>query len=393
MQQLRFPAQQFRAMPAPSGASRIGLFYCAVAGVPADLERWRDVNPREVNPRSATYKAILETLTDEPERFHERNRGITIVAKDVSFDDKRREVTVVLEDRTQHGVVDGSHTLHAILATQKSPPEGGWPAHVFVTAKTGIDPDQIAEVAGGLNTSQQVDLKSLENLRDHFASLQKAVAGEPYADKIAYRMNEVKPIDVREVLYYLAVLDAQTYNGNRHPVALFGRKEGIVRDFARQAENPNPTNPFAILTTKTAEILRLRDLIEKRALDLDIGRFKAGKKTRVRSESHRENMLHFLNEKANGKIPLGWIMPMLAAFRANIEWNNPKGSFSWIVPIDDLVSEAIERLVAGITEVHEQENSRPEFVGRNSIAWRMSYTTVSQAILEWQLKRERRRAN
>jgi hypothetical protein len=359
--------------------------------MPADLNLWRDVNPREVNARSSTYKSITETLMDEPARFHERNRGITIVAKDISYDDKRQEVVLVLEDKVQHGVVDGSHTLHAVLEGQKAQLEV-WPAFVFVTAKTGIEPDQIAEVAGGLNTSQQVDLKSLENLREHFADLRQSVAGEPYADKIAYKMNEQKPIDVREVLYYMAVFDSETYSGNRHPVALFGRKEGIVREFARQAQGSVDSKSFAILTTRARDILRLRDLIEKKALELNIGRYKASRKARVRSESHRENTLHFINETTNGKIPLGWIMPMLAAFRANVLWDQPKGTFSWVVPIDELVELAIEPLVGGIVDVHEQENSRPEFVGRNSIAWRMSYNTVSQAILEWQLKKERKRA-
>jgi hypothetical protein len=263
---------------------------------------------------------------------------------------------------------------------------------VFISARTGIDPDQIAEVAGGLNTSQQVDLKSLENLREHFGPLQAAVTGAPYADKIAYKMYDVKPIDVREILYYLAVFDCETYSGNRHPVALFGRKEGIVRDFAKQADNPSPENAFSILTSRAADILRLRDLIEKRALELKVGQYKANKKARVRSESNRQNTLYFLDETVDGKIPLGWIMPMLAAFRANVNWNKPRGTFSWTVPPDELLEIAIERLVAGILEVHQQENSRPEFVGRNSIAWRMSYTTVSQAILEWQLKKERKRS-
>jgi hypothetical protein len=392
MPQLRFPAQQYRVIPAPNGSSRVGLFYVPASGVPRELYDWRDVNPREINPRSSTYKAIVETLTDEPARFHERNRGITVVSRDVQYDDKSKEVVLTLDDKSQHGVVDGSHTLHAILQAQGSPPEGGWPAHVFFVAKTGIDPDQIAEVAGGLNTSQQVDLKSLENLRDHFAPLQEAVSGESYADSIAYKMNESKPVDVREILYYLAVFDSHNYDGNKHPVALFGRKEGIVRQFALQAAEGDSTSPFAILTTRAADILRLRDLIEKHALAGKIGRYKAGKAARVRSESNRENRLHFLNESVNGKIPLGWIMPMLAAFRANVRWNEPKGTFTWIVPIEELVDIAIERLVAGILEVHLQENSRPEYVGRNSIAWRMSYTTVSQAILEWQLKRERRRS-
>ncbi len=57
-------------------------------------------------------------------------------------------------------------------------------------------------------------------------------------------------------------------------------------------------------------------------------------------------------------------MPMLASFRANIEWDTPKGSFTWKVPINELCGRrVIERLVAGILEIHEAENSRPEYVG------------------------------
>lgn len=115
------------------------------------------------------------------------------------------------------------------------------------------------------------------------------------------------------------------------------------------------------------------------------GRYNAGRKTRVRSKVNRNNALVFLDETVNGRIPLGWIMPMLAAFRANVRWGKPRGSFSWIVPIDDLLESCIDDLVLGIKDVHAQENARPEYVGRNALAWRMSYDTVSRAILRREL--------
>jgi hypothetical protein len=392
MSTFRFPSQQFRSIPSPSGNSRVGLFYIQAANVPRDLWDWRDVNPREVNRRSSVYRQIAQTLTQEPARFHERNRGITLVAQDLTYDDKRKEVVLTLDDVKLHGVVDGAHTLDAILETQKQPPETGWPAHVFIKAMIDVDPDQIAEIAGGLNTSQQVDLKSLENLRKHFDELQHILSNETYAANIAYKMGDNdKQVDVREILYYLAVFDCSEYNEKKHPVALFGRKEGIVRRFAEQADvTKDAGDSFRILISRAPEILRLRDVIEKRALDRPIGRYKVGKTTRVRSESNRDNHLVFLDDHVNGKIPLGWIMPMLAGFRANVQWDKPKGSFSWIMPLDELVDACIDRLVLGIQEVHEQENSRPEYVGRNAIAWRMSYSAVSQAILEWELARARR---
>jgi hypothetical protein len=388
---VRLPSKQFRSLPSPSGSSKVGMFYVAAESVPDALWEWREVNPREVNQRSGVYKAIAQTLTQDPERFHERNRGLTIVADDLNYDEKKHDVVLKLNDIRLNGVVDGAHTLHAILEAQKQPPEGDWPAHVFIKVFVGVEPDQIAEIAGGLNTSQQVDLKSLENLREHFEELQRAVEREPYASSIAYKMNEDKPIDVREVLYYLAVFDCTAYDEKKHPVALFGRKEGIVRTFAKQAADHSAGDSFRILITKAPEILRLRDLIEKRALAYNVGRYKTGRDTRVRSASNRGNLLPFINESVDGKIPLGWVMPLLAGFRANVKWDRPKGTFSWIVPIDELLARAIEQLVLGIQDVHAQENSRPEYVGRNSIAWRMSYSTVSQAILEWELKQARRK--
>ena len=384
MTTISLPVRQFRSIPAPVGSSRFGMFFCAATDVPTELWDWHAVNPREVNTRSSVYKSIVNTLSSEPSRFHERNRGITIVAKDVQFDDKKQTVLLELDNVALHGVVDGAHTLNAILTTQKTPPDA-WTASVFFKIVVGADSEQIAEIAGGLNTSQQVDLKSLENLKDHFEKLKIVLSKEKYADDIAYKMNEDKPVDVREILYYLAIFDCSVYNEKTHPVALFGRKEGIVRRFAEQAKGSDDESSFEILIPRAPDILKLRDQIEKAALALDVGRYKVKPGVRIRSESNRGNRLVFLDETVDGKIPLGWIMPMLAAFRANVEWDVSKRKFTWIIDPTELLDACVEELVLGIQDVHAQENSRPEYVGRNSIAWRMSYNTVSQAILGKQL--------
>src|SRR5262245_2962205 len=134
MANIRFPAKQFRSIPAPVGPSRFGVFFTPAGTVSRDLWDWREVNPREVNRRSSVYKAIVQTLTQESDRFHERNRGITIVADELIYDDKRQEAILHLKDPKLHGVVDGGHTLDAILEAQSQPPENGWPAHVFIKA-------------------------------------------------------------------------------------------------------------------------------------------------------------------------------------------------------------------------------------------------------------------
>ncbi len=388
---LRIPVTQYRSLPPPAGFSKIGFFFARCQNIPPDLWNWREVNPREVSRGSAVWKAITGTLTEEPEHFFERNRGLTISADAVEYDDRKRQVVISLKDRRVHGLVDGGHTLDAILEVQKAPPDEDWPANVFIKIFTGVESDQIAEIAGGLNRSQQVDLRSLENLREHFKELQKVLAKEAYAEKIAYKMNEEKPIDVREVLYYLAVFDRDVYDDNKHPTKLFGRKEGIVRDFAAQAEKqPDAGDSFRVLITRAPEILRLRDLIEKKITEIkNIGYFKAGDKERIKSKKHRRNELHFLGQTTDGKIPLGWIMPMLGGFRANVEWRQPKNSFSWKVPNEELLDKCLSRLVSSIREIHSREGSRPEHVGRSASAWRVCYETVRTAILEYQLEQAR----
>jgi hypothetical protein len=389
MTTLRIPTSQFRSLPQPSGTGKIGVFYTRAQHVPDELWNWRDVNPRDVKTTTRVYTDIVDTLVNEPARFHERNRGLTISAAELEFDDKRREVVISMDDPKLHGVVDGGHTLHAIIAAKTQPKENGWPADVFLKVLTHIPPEQIAEIAGGLNSSQQVDQRSLENLNNHFQRLKDVLSGQPYADKIAYKMNQDQPIDVREILYYLAVFDCDEYSDLKHPTALFGRKEGIVRTFASQAEAG--AGSFDILISRAPEILALRDEIEKRVLNQaeNIGLFRVGKNERVRSKKNLENFLYFLDIPIEGKIPLGWIMPMLGAFRANVHWDKANRAFDWIVSNETLLDDCLDGLIAGIKDIHATENSRPEYVGRNAMSWRICYERVQNAILRRELKGQR----
>lgn len=388
----RFPAPQYRAMKPPVGSTTVGIFYVNASKVPADLIDWRDVNPREIKKTTAVYKDMVSTLLEESDKFHERNRGITIVADSIKYDDKAKTVVVEMSDKKYHGVIDGGHTLQAILDAQKNSPEG-WSAHVYVKALCGIDKDQIAEIAGGLNTSQQVDLKSLENLKEHFEDLKKSLSDQPYSNSIAYKMNEKGAIDVRDVLQYLAVFDCDKYSDKKHPSDIFGRKEAIVREFAKQADVKKASgDSFKRLITKAPEILKLRDQLEKEVLkQKGIGRYNSGKNTRIRGDGNRNSQLVFLDETIDGKIPLGWIMPMLGAFRANVDWDSSNRTFKWIEPVDELLSDCVEDLFLNIADIHERENSRPEYVGRNAMAWRACYSSVNNAILVRRLARSEKR--
>lgn len=389
MVRISFPTLEFRSIPNPSGKGKYYYFFTRAADLPAiDLDKWCDVNPREVKVGGPVYNAILDTLKEEPDHFLERNRGLTLSAKTVDFeqdkDPAKRRAVVGLSDKAVHGVVDGRHTLAAIKAFLEDEEAKDSNANVAFKVMTEIAEDQITEIAGGLNTSQQVDLKSLANLEGFFQELKSVVAAEPYANKIAYKMNEPKDIDVREVLYYLAVLDRGIYTDTRHPVELFGRKEGIVKNFEKQArifKETGEKGSFHALVPKAAEILRLRDQIEQAAEPLVHGKFTAKKR--------KPNHLQFLNKDIKSKIHLGWILPMLGGFRANVDWKGDR--FDWKVPNEDLIPRCVNLLVADIEMIHKQEGARPEYVGRSSMAWTTCYRIVAGAIKDVMLEKASKR--
>jgi hypothetical protein len=379
--QLQFcPVFHLRKVPDPFGNGAKYVFDVQTSQVPSEIEEWKDVNPRDVRESGAVYDSILQTLEEDAENFHHVNRGLTILAQDVDYDEKTKTVRLTLSEKNKHGLVDGGHTARACI---KHGTKEAWvPVQVKITT-AGME---IVSVAGGLNRSNQVDLKSLVHMDGYFDELKKAIKGQPYEKEIGYKMfDESGTIDVRMILYYLRVFDCARY-AKVHPYQVFGRKEQLVKDFEAEAKDLAPEYPdsFKILLTKTADILKLRDDLEEKLLqkEYSLGRLMQDPRrgTRVRSPRNRQRILQFTKRNVDGQLSLGHIMPMLGGFRANVDWNRPKGGFSWKVPLDKLLPEVAERLSQTIVAVHRQENARPEYVGRNSLAWLMCYQVVESQV-------------
>jgi hypothetical protein len=53
------------------------------------FDEWREVNPRDPNTNTAVSKAIAETLKEVPKMFLYQNRGLTLIAESVSFDNQK----------------------------------------------------------------------------------------------------------------------------------------------------------------------------------------------------------------------------------------------------------------------------------------------------------------
>lgn len=362
-------------------------FYVDASTIPAELfDNWSEINPREVSEKTAAWRNMKTTLSEAPQRFHQGNRGLTVYAEAISYDMQRQRVNITLTNPMIHGLGDGGHTTDAVI---KHAPQNGEKAFVHIDVITGFDPDGLADAIGGLNTSQAVDRKSLFNLRHNFDILKTALRGKPYESNIGYVMNDQADVDLKMVLAILGLFDAEKWR-NSHPAKQFGRKETLIEEYCAPLADGTPKPAFKILVSKAAEILELRDMIEKCAVANErLRRLKADSKnpkSKKRIAGVRNHLL-FLNETVQGTIPLGLLMPIVAAFRANVQWNEPEGSFSWKVPLSYLLdNNCMEPLVEGVIDVYNAENRRAEYVGRSPVAYRQAFDTVSKAVLQFQLE-------
>ena len=159
MKTLNFKTKSFRKVPNPFynvedyiNSSEMYIMICDVKDIPNDIPM--ETNPREQKLTTGVAKKIRATLRNEKSHnFYLLNRGLTLSAKSVQYDNKTDIVTLEFEDLDVHGDIDGGHTYKIILEQQENLDYGE--QFVKVEILTGVE-DMFQELAAARNTSVQV---------------------------------------------------------------------------------------------------------------------------------------------------------------------------------------------------------------------------------------------
>ncbi len=121
------------------------------------------------------------------------------------------------------------------------------------------------------------------------------------------------------------------------------------------------------------ELLELSDDIRglvpatAKQLGFGFGQMKPGKKSeRAGSRKHRGVKLPFNGQQVDYRVPNGWVLPMLAAFRANVAWDGEARQFSWHVPLKELLPLVIRDLVSVCISQHKAGLPPEEVAARES---------------------------
>lgn len=397
----KIPVNDFRSLPIPNiKGGKLGNCFVNVINLPSELDDFMSVNPRVPNRNKKgllsgpVVKGITNTLIDNPEDMVIKNQGIYLLVDDVAqhkAQGGQEFITIKLSDKNLHGIVNGGHTYaairEAIEGAEEHELENISRAYVKLHLMSGIDADRVPEIAEGLNRSKQVDDPSLENLKHHFDSIQRVMKGKPGEDAISYHQGDDGEIYITEILVLLEMFNKERFDDKRHPQSLYNKPKNALNYFTKDLEaNPSAVD---ILVKKLPEILQLADKIRKLTPKTAVedvgfmyGRMKSGKE-RAGSPKNRNIVLPFINETMDHRVPNGWLYPMLAAFRANVQWDLQKQRFEWTVPVDELLAEVIEDLVSVCVTAH-RDNIAPDKVGKRESIYVQCYDKVQLKLFRLQ---------
>ena len=173
------------------------------------------------------------------------------------------------------------------------------------------------------------------NLEGKFDDIRKALDGKPGHKQIAYKQGDDVNCNyyVTEVIRAIMFFNCERFDGRKHPSTLYRQQKQMLEMFKDDTElSPSPIN---LIVPHTHEILSLMDMIAQatpaaykrlKPKSFELGLMKVERSgKRSGAPEHKDTSLFFLGTKMDHKIHTGWLLVMLAAFRANVDWDLANG--------------------------------------------------------------------
>lgn len=385
MKVLNFKTKSFRKIPNPfynsensSDSSEMYIMICDVKDVPKDIPM--ETNPREQKFSTGVAKKIRTTLINErAHNFYLLNRGLTISAKSVKYDNKNDVVTLEFEDFNVHGDIDGGHTYKIILKEQENLDYGE--QYVKIEVLTGIE-DIFQELAAARNTSVQVQDKSIAELEDRFNIIKDAILKEPYYNNIYFKENDKGEIDVTDIIAILNLFDIDKYpNKSESPIISYSGKGQCIKNYISIHKEYGDTNnnPYAKMKNIMVDIFKLYDYLEKNmrkyySNGVSNKKYGAVAGVTTRKEGKEAFETKFYKENIDYLTPNGFLYPILGAFRVLIEEKD--GKYVWKANPFEVMDKIGAELVSSTINMSRELGNNPNATGKNKTLWMNLYMMV-----------------
>jgi hypothetical protein len=376
-----------RRIPDPNFKELHGLerhmFVVPVRSLPKGLPL--DPNARRPKTSKRVYQKVESSLFDrdcEPGTFHLKNKGITIIAQSVNQIAKDNYEIVMLNG--VHGIVDGGHTYTLITDAQASSelPEN---QYVNVEVRIGVPQNWIPDIAGGLNTSVQVQDMSLDNLAGAFQWIKDELKSAPYYSKIAWSENDPGEYDGRDIVSLLAIfnIDLHPNDGDEHPVYGYEKKSVALKSFEERPANFRQMKPIL------EDILTLHDTIRRDYYFIWNNQPDANAKAGSLAISEKKTKgkwdFPFTGKDGDYRLVYGALYPILAAFRWYVEKDEFSADYKWRGGFDNVLNAWNEDALSLLKSTYETSKPlgrNPQSLGKHRPHWSNLHNIVAKRDLE-----------
>lgn len=216
-----------------------------IANVPAfeiDKLNTRDnlrdyIAEHSIRKRNTVHRAIEATINDEPDRFINRNAGVTVACAAVDLDDNRKII-----DLHDASLINGAQTQGEIrrYMSEITDPETGRvseeiPFHIRV--EINVDPihSSVIETAIARNTATAVKSISQAGARGHLDELRKSVAKGYNGAQIRMSETDQGVLETLQILQYTRLLMPSELSGTNsasEKLRAYKNKAQCLSDFS-----------------------------------------------------------------------------------------------------------------------------------------------------------------
>lgn len=398
VKQIKFKVDSLRTLTSPykrtekDETSLETIYYLLInmKDLPDDIPM--DVNPRVPKMGTNVAKRLIKAVVEPETDFYINNRGIIIAAKSLSFNSAESEVSIDIgdqndeNDKFSYGILDGGHTYTAIIQNRDKIPKD---IEKYVRMEVITNVVNITRLSDARNTSVQVSDIALFNLEDSFEDIRRAIQEQTYADKIAYKDNENKPISISELLRLMYAFDVEKYpDDNIAPIQSYSGKAQVFKRYKDAFKSVF----YKSLTKQLPKLVELYDLIEreigdkyveyKKNLGVSIPRFGAVKGV---ESVEKGTKTEFLQNKTYYSVSSGYIYPIFGAFRSLLKIDEETGIVYWLYDPIEIWREVGMSIVQNTFET----SSNPQLAGKDKQLWLSNYRIVETQSLRKLLKARR----
>lgn len=368
----RIPDPNFKTQ---SNAER-HLFVMGVKSIPTGIGL--DPNARRPNISKRVYRKVEASLLQQDDSprgtFHLKNKGITIIADSVkSLSGQSYEVAL---ESGIHGIVDGGHTYQLIVNNQENPDLAD-DQYVNVEIRVGIPEQWIPEIAGGLNTSVQVQDMSLDHLAGRFNWLKDLLKQEPYFNTIAWSENDKGEYDARDIISMMLCFNVALFPNDHedHPIAAYEKKSAALKMFEDKYRSFERMQPIL------KDILRFHDIVAKQGRELynRLPNTKGGSLAFVDQRKRGKYRFHFTGDQDEFRLAPGALYPMMAAFRWYVEDDAMTGKMKWRDSFASVLAAWNElggELMRATVQTSNELGRNPQSIGKSRNHWSNLHSRV-----------------